>query len=216
VDVQPPSTVVLDLRRSEEELLAAMKGKWRYNIGLAVRRGVTVVDDDGGRLDEWYALHRETGERDRIAVHSYAYYRVLFDMADDYGEGAPKYRLLLAESEGDLLAGIVVAFRGGVAWYPYGASSSSGRSLMPNYALQWQGIRMARERGCRRYDFFGIPPDDDPSHPMHGLYRFKTGFGGTIRNRLGCYDVVLRPLRYTLLRQAETARDFYYKRIRKR
>jgi lipid II:glycine glycyltransferase (peptidoglycan interpeptide bridge formation enzyme) len=216
VDVQPPSTVVLDLRRSEAELLAGMKSKWRYNIGLAERKGVVVVEDGGERLAEWYALHRETGERDRIAVHSYAYYRVLFDLAARYGEGAPEYRLLLAEHEGELLAGIVVAFRHGVAWYPYGASSNRGRNLMPNYALQWRGIQMARERGCLSYDFFGIPPEEDPSHPMHGLYRFKTGFGGTIRNRLGCYDVVLRPLRYTLQRQAEAARNFYYKRFRKR
>jgi lipid II:glycine glycyltransferase (peptidoglycan interpeptide bridge formation enzyme) len=74
---------------------------------------------------------------------------------------------------------------------------------------------MAREHGCRTYDLYGIPPDDDHAHPMHGLYRFKTGFGGTIVHRLGCYDVVLnRPL-YAALRLPEAVRYFYYKRLRR-
>ena len=214
--VQPPSTVVVDLRPSENDILTGMKSKWRYNIGLARRKGVEVIDDDGGRLAEWYDLHRETGVRDRIVLHSFAYYRALFDLARTYGAGAPEYRLLLAQVEGEAVAGIVVCFRGARAWYPYGASSDRHRGLMPNYLLQWQGIRMARERGCLSYDFCGIPPSDDPSHPMHGLYRFKTGFGGTIVHRPGCWDVALAPVRAAVYRRAEALRDLYYKRLRKR
>ena len=87
---------------------------------------------------------------------------------------------------------------------------------MPSYALQWAAIRWAREQGALRYDLYGIPPDDDPRHPMHGLYRFKTGFGGAVVRRQGCHDVVLnRPL-YALLRLPERARYFYYKSLRRR
>lgn len=216
VEVQPASTVVLDLRPEEGAILAGMKSKTRYNIKLAERRGVRVFEDEGGRLPDWYALYRETSRRDRITVHSLAYYRTLFDLARVYGAGAPSLRLLLAEVEGELVAGIIVAMHRSRATYLYGASSDRHRSAMPNYALQWRAIELARENGCESYDLFGIPPAADPDHPMAGLYQFKTGFGGRILNRLGCYDAVLRPLAYAAYGGAERLRQLYYKRLRKR
>ena len=87
---------------------------------------------------------------------------------------------------------------------------------MPSYGLQWRAIRLARQRGCSFYDLFGIPPDADPRHPMHGLFRFKTGFGGRVVNRLGCYDVSWRPLAYRLYSGAEALRRAYYRGWRKR
>jgi lipid II:glycine glycyltransferase (peptidoglycan interpeptide bridge formation enzyme) len=123
---------------------------------------------------------------------------------------------LTARHEGELLAGIIVAVKGEGAWYLYGASSDRKRNLMPSYGLQWRAIQLAKERGCRFYDLFGIPPSDDPQHPMHGLFRFKTGFGGQVVNRLGCYDIALRPLSYRFYRTTERLRSTYYRRWRKR
>ena len=81
---------------------------------------------------------------------------------------------------------------------------------------RWRLLRRhARSLGAARYDLYGIPPDDDPSHPMHGLYRFKTGFGGEIVHRLGCYDVPLKRTLYGALRLPERARYLYYKRFRR-
>ena len=87
---------------------------------------------------------------------------------------------------------------------------------MPTYALQWRAIQLARAQGCETYDLYGIPPSNDPDHPMHGLFQFKTGFGGTIVNRLGCWDVVLKRAKYAFYHTAERARRFYYQRFRKR
>jgi lipid II:glycine glycyltransferase (peptidoglycan interpeptide bridge formation enzyme) len=87
---------------------------------------------------------------------------------------------------------------------------------MPNYALQWRAIEDAVGSGCAWYDMFGIPPADDPSHPMHGLYRFKTGFGGSIVHRLGAWDAPVRPLAAGLFRLAERGRDVYFHRLRGR
>jgi lipid II:glycine glycyltransferase (peptidoglycan interpeptide bridge formation enzyme) len=232
MDVQPPSTVILDLTSGEEQLLASMKSKTRYNIRLSARKGVETaivpavqprpygpairparLDSD---LSAWYRLYEETARRDRITLHGEGYYRRLFELAGSYGPGAPELYLLNAWHEGELLAGIIVALKGEEAWYLYGASSERKRNLMPAYALQWRAIRLARERGCRRYDLFGIPPTDDPGHPMHGLLRFKIGFGGRVLNRPGCYDVPLRPLLYSLYRGAETLRRSYYRSWRKR
>jgi lipid II:glycine glycyltransferase (peptidoglycan interpeptide bridge formation enzyme) len=216
MDVQPPSTVVLDLSPSEEELLAAMKSKTRYNVRLSLKKGVTVTECGEEQLDAWYRLYRETGIRDRIAVHAEEYFREMFRLSRRYGRGAPEYRLLMARHDGDLLAGIVVAFRGARAWYPFGASAGLKRNLMPTYALQWRAIQLARSRGCESYDLFGIPPAPDPRHPMHGLYQFKTGFGGKVVNRYGCWDAVLKRPRYAAYRAAERARRYYYLDFRKR
>jgi hypothetical protein len=232
MDIQPPSTVILDLTVGEDELLASMKSKTRYNVRLAAKKGVEISTvrsrparpgasaSEQEKLDSalagWYRLYEETARRDRITLHGEIYYKTLFALAGSYGAGAPELVLLSARHEGQLLAGIIVALKGEGAWYLYGASSDRKRNLMPSYGLQWRAIQLAREHGCRFYDLFGIPPSDDPRHPMHGLFRFKTGFGGRIINRPGCYDMALRPLPYRLYRGAERLRSAYYRRWRKR
>jgi len=114
--------------------------------------------------------------------------------------------LYLAEHEGDLLAGIVTLFRGREAVYLYGASSDKKRNLMAPYALQLKAMEDSKAAGCVEYDLFGIPPNEDPSHPMAGLYRFKTGFGGRIIHRSGSWDFPCRPFLYRLFRSAEILR----------
>ena len=219
-DVQPPDTVLLDLCRDEESLLASMKPKWRYNIGLSAKRGVTVEEAGPEYLATFYALYKETALRDRIALHPEQYYRRLFDLARDHegmaGGARPELRLWLARHEGDTLASIVTLFRGDRAVYLYGASSDLKRNLMPAYALQWAAIRAAKSAGCREYDFFGIPPTADPAHPMAGLYRFKTGFGGRVVHRAGSWDYPLRPTIYRAFRRAEALRSWWFKDFRKR
>lgn len=224
VDVQPPSTVLVDLAPPEDEILAAMKSKTRYNVRLAGKKGVTVRDGrvepsgsrgaEGDDLDSWYALYRETAGRDRIAIHSAGYYRALFETAA--ATDGVDVDLLLAEYDAEVLAGIILVRYGMTATYLYGASSNRKRNLMAPYALQWEAMRRAREAGARTYDLFGIPPADDPDHPMHGLYRFKTGFGGRIVHRPGGWDIPVAQAAYELYRSAERARTWYYKRVRKR
>ncbi|HUV09205.1 MAG TPA: peptidoglycan bridge formation glycyltransferase FemA/FemB family protein [Spirochaetia bacterium] len=216
MDIQPTSTVLLDIRPEDEKILAGMKHKTRYNIRLALKKGVVVTDGGPEELDFWYALYRKTALRDRITIHSPDYYRTQFRLSREYKGRSPEYRLLLARHGGTVLAGIIVAFLDKKAWYLFGASGDEGRNLMPTYALQWKAVQLARERGCETYDFFGIPPSNDPGHPMHGLFQFKTGFGGTIINRPGCWDVVLGSLRYPLYVSAERVRSYYYRRLRKR
>ncbi len=227
IDIQPPDTVVLDLGYEEESLLAAMKAKTRYNIGLAAKKGVRVEEGGTADLPAWYELYRETARRDRITLHDFDYYRRQFEFAQTgsvAGDGAagqepgvkPGLKLLLARHEGDLLAGIIVAVHGRAATYLYGASSDAKRNLMPAYALQWEAIRLARRRGCLTYDLFGIPPSPDPTHPMHGLYRFKTGFGGRTVNRPGCWDFPYHRAGYAAYAVAERARAWYFRRFRKR
>jgi lipid II:glycine glycyltransferase (peptidoglycan interpeptide bridge formation enzyme) len=209
-DVQPPDTVLIDLKGLEggpEALLAGMKPKWRYNARLALKRGVLVRRADEEGLGSFYALLRETAGRDGIAIHSIEYYRTLFAHSREWEAApAPDIRLYLAEHEGDVLAGIITLFRGPEAVYLYGASSDRKRNLMAPYALQLRAMEDARLAGCGEYDLFGIPPSEDPGHPMAGLYRFKTGFGGRIVHRAGSWDLAYKPFVYRLFRAAETLR----------
>ncbi len=206
--VQPPSTILLDLTQSEDDLLAAMKQKWRYNIRLAAKKGVTVRPATRADLPAWYALMQVTGGRDGFGVHSFDYYADAYDLFCDGNQGV----LLLAEVSGAMLGGVMVFAFGPEAVYMYGASGNSHRNLMPNHALQWQAIRWARERGCQRYDFWGIPAEVGPETPtdadpdasddatprggLWGVYRFKQGFGGRVVRYAGAFDYVYNPTLY--------------------
>lgn len=221
VDVQPTSTVIVDLAAPEQQLLARMKAKTRYNIRLAGRRGVAVAvmmaaDALGAPLAEWYRLYRGTAARHHITAHDERYFAALFSLAARAMNPDPELYLLSASHGGEPVGGIIVSLCGSMARYLYGASTQRHRSLMGNYALQWAAMRLARDRGCRSYDLYGISPSADADHPWAGLYRFKTGFGGSIVHSCGCWDYALRPFSYLLFRKAEVLRRDYYARLRPR
>jgi lipid II:glycine glycyltransferase (peptidoglycan interpeptide bridge formation enzyme) len=186
-----------------------MHKKTRYNIRLAEKKGVTVEKAGVEALAEWYGLYRQTAERDQISIHSETYYRDLF-------AHAPDLTLWLARFEGKLLAGNIVLRHGNQAVYLYGASSNEHRNLMAPYALQGAAMRDARDSGATEYDLFGIPPTNNPDHPMHGLYRFKTGFGGDRVHRNGAWDFVFRPFAWLVWSNADALRVWYFKVWKKR
>jgi lipid II:glycine glycyltransferase (peptidoglycan interpeptide bridge formation enzyme) len=210
--LQPARTIVLDLDKSEEDLLKAMKPKTRYNIRLAgrrgvqVRRGVTTQD-----LLAFYSLLKVTGERDEFGIHDLPYYEEMWKVFGPEGDNSAL--LLLADhpeenerAEGPV-AGLLALKFGPEAIYMYGASANRGREHMPTYLLQWEAIRWAKEQGCALYDFWGIP--DPPAEGeaeevsptntrsgLRGVYWFKKGFGGREVEYPGAYDYVYNPLLY--------------------
>lgn len=211
-NIQPPDTVLVDLTASLEEILARMKSKWRYNIRLAEKKGVQVRQASLEEIDVFYDLYRTTSQRDGIAIHHKDYYRDLLERGQ--GDSVAKVDLYIASYGDEPLAAIITLLAGTEAVYLYGASSNSHRNLMPAYLLQWKAMEAARAAGCRVYDMYGIPPTDDENHPMHGLYRFKTGFGGQVVHRPGSLDIPLSPL-YKLYVSGERLRTFWYKRVKK-
>jgi lipid II:glycine glycyltransferase (peptidoglycan interpeptide bridge formation enzyme) len=218
-DIQPPATVIVDLRPAEDEILASMKPKTRYHVRLAETRGVTVETGTAADMDRWYELYRETSARDRIAIHSLSYYKGLFETAAGLaaaGGAAPTVRLLLARAGGEILAGNIVIFWKRSAVYLTGASSGAQRNLMPTYALQWAAMRMAKAAGCESYDLYGCPPAADESHPMFGLYQFKTGFSPAVTERWGTWDAPLSLPVYRAYATAERLRMWWYRVAQKR
>jgi len=182
--IQFRNTLLLDLDRAEEELLAAMKQKTRYNVRLAMRRGVTVREGTAEEIDAFYQLYAETSQRDGFPIRPPEYYH---DAWGSFLEGGLAH-LLLAEAEGETVAGLILFAFGPTAWYMYGASSDRHRRHMPNQILQWEAIRRAREAGCTLYDLWGAPDELDESDPMWGVVRFKLGLGGELARGLGAWD----------------------------
>lgn len=214
-DIQPPDTVLFDLTRSEEDQLAAMKPKWRYNIKLADKKGVEISVNGPEAIDDFYKIFEETATRDGIAVHSKNYYKDLLSLKPVPSDAHIKTTLYIARHEGDVLAGIITLFTDTEAVYLYGASSNKKRNLMPAYLLQWTAIKDAKAFGSKVYDFYGIPPTDDEHHPMYGLYRFKTGFGGEVVHRAGSIDMPLKKGVYGCYITAEKLRAFWFKKVKK-
>lgn len=182
---QTRENYVLDIKgKTPEELFARFKPKWRYNIRLALRKGVVCRPCPKERLSDFYSLMLETGKRDGFAVRSKEYFE---RMMQSLGEDC---RLYMCYKDGTPLSGAICVRYGGRACYVYGASSNEGRSLMPNYLMQWRMIEWACESGCGLYDFMGIPHYDDPSHRNYGVYRFKQGFQGRVAVYAGEFTYV--------------------------
>ena len=192
--IQFKNTVVIDLAADKDELLARMKAKTRYNIRLPGRRGAYVRPGTESDLKIFYALYSETSERNEFLIRPADYY---VDVWTQFIQ-AERAHLLLAEVEGEPIAGLILFHFGQKAWYMYGASSSRHRELMPNYLLQWEAMRLAKRLGCAQYDLWGAPNHFDESDPMWGVYRFKTGFGGETMRGIGAYDFSPTPWLYSL------------------
>jgi len=209
-DSLPSTTIYINLRQSEDELLAAMKPKTRYNVRLAARRGVTVREAGIEDLETWYRLYKETAERNNFYCHPLAFFESMLKANSKYRGTHAGSSLLIAEHEGDALAAMWLGISGEQATYLYGASSLHKRRNMPAYALQWAAIKKARQTGCRYYDMFGISVTANPAHPMYGLYRFKKGFGGEQFLRKGCWDYPLDENFYQQFRSLEMNAKGYH------
>jgi lipid II:glycine glycyltransferase (peptidoglycan interpeptide bridge formation enzyme) len=198
-NIQPPRTITLDISDSEDDILARMKQKTRYNVRLAEKKGVAVRAWDD--LDGFHQMMQVTGGRDGFGVHSLEYYRRAYELFHPTGMA----ELLMAEYEGQPLAALMVFARGERAWYVYGASNDQERNRMPTYLLQWEAIRWAKSHGCEEYDLWGVPDEDEAKleaefesrhDGLWGVYRFKRGFGGTLKRAMQAVDRVYNPLLY--------------------
>ncbi|MBE9602903.1 peptidoglycan bridge formation glycyltransferase FemA/FemB family protein [Pedobacter sp. MC2016-24] len=195
-DILPSNTIFLDLQRDGSQILDAMKPKTRYNINLSYRKGITVRKVGLENLHVWYALYQETALRNRIHINDISYFQTVLTARAENTTSPAEVELLLAELEGTPMAAMFLVISGHRGTYLYGASSSSNRNFMATYALQWEAMKIAKERGCIEYDLFGVAPRPDPAHPLYGLYKFKTGFGGQLYHRMGCWDYPLDMKQY--------------------
>ena len=213
--VQFRNTMTLDLRPDLDQLMAQMKPKWRYNIQLAVRKGVTVRDATADELPSLYAMYAETAARDSFVIREEPYY---LDMWQRFMRAGLSWSLI-AEVRGVPVAMAILFHFGTCVWYMYGASRSTQRTFMASHLLQWHIVRRAKEVGCTFYDLWGAPDTLDATDPRWGIYRFKEGFGATFVPHIGAYDYTPNVWLYRLYaflrpRAVALAHRYYWARVR--
>lgn len=174
----PATTILNNLTKSEEELLAAMHPKTRYNIHVAEKRGVTVREGGEKDLKTFLALAAETAKRDRFLQLDLKYLAATYRSLSKQGIA----RLRLAEHEGKVLAANMEMSYGDTVTYLHGTSSSESRNVMAPFALHWEAMVAARNAGKHTYDWWGCNPENakDPNYKKswEGITRFKMGWGG--------------------------------------
>lgn len=198
---QPRRTILVSLRGDDDRILGRMKQKTRYNVRLALKRGVVVRPC--ADLELFYNLVQVTSDRETFEVHSRDYYNRAYEIFHPRG----MCELFVAEYQREPLAALMVFAQGGRAWYFYGASSNVHREKMPTYLLQWEAMRWARSMRCTEYDLWGVPDEDeevleenftDRSDGLWGVYRFKRGFGGRVYRAVESWDRIYNPTLYRL------------------
>lgn len=195
-DFNPRATLVLNLRRTPDELLANMHQKTRYNINLAQKKNLRVSDEKNA--DVFMALMADTAKRDKFRLHETRHYHeIIFSPLS--------HQLTVYDGDTPVASAVFAGF-GATYTYVFGASDYRYRNLMAPYLIQWEGIKMGQRFGYSFYDFFGIAPKTGTSHDGEFLYdqkhqyagvtRFKLGFGGEYLEAPGTFDLIVSPFKY--------------------
>lgn len=202
VDVNPRATTILDLDKTEDQLLAGMHQKTRYNIRLSQKKGLTVSTQKN--WDWFWNLMKETGERDGFRLHGKKHYEAILN--SDFT------KQFTALANGEPTAVVIGVGYGDVFTYVFGASNYKYREMMAPHLLQYEAIKFAKGAGYKYYDFFGIAPklesrikdqesseyEYDRNHQYAGVTRFKLGFGGKVVEKPGTYDLIISSVWYRL------------------
>ena len=198
--IQFKNTVLIDLSASEDEMLARMKQKTRYNVRLAEKKGVTIRVGMQADLSMLYKMYAETSVRDEFVIRDEGYYQTVWQtfMQPSTVHGLPSAEPLIAEVNGEAVAAIFVFYFAGRAYYVYGMSRDAHREKMPTYLLQWEAMKRAKNHGCKVYDLWGAPEVFSENDSMWGVYRFKEGLGGQVLRTLGAWDFAPNSFFYTM------------------
>ena len=210
--IQFKNTVRIDLHPTEEEMLARMKQKTRYNIRLAEKKGIALRVGTPGDLGMLYKMYAETSVRDGFVIRDEEYYKTVWEtfmrlnvdkLAGSQVEtfqpsNLPTCEPLIAEVDSEPVAAIFVFYFAERAYYVYGMSRNVHREKMPTYLLQWEAMKRAKAKGCSVYDLWGAPEVFNESDSMWGVYRFKEGLGGKVVRTLGAWDFAPSPLWYKM------------------
>lgn len=185
---------VLDVNKTEEELLSQMKQKTRYNIRIAIKKGVTVeIDNSPTAFAKYLELTKETTTRQGFFAHSPSYHRKMWEVLHPVGIA----HLLVAKYNGEIITTWVLYKFKDTLYYPYGASTREHREVMANNLVMWEAIRQAKKWKCQYLDMWGaLGPEPDPNDPWYGFHNFKAGYGARAVEYIGTWDYVAKPLIY--------------------
>ncbi|MCJ7805326.1 peptidoglycan bridge formation glycyltransferase FemA/FemB family protein [Patescibacteria group bacterium] len=190
-----PTTFWVDLTKSEEELLASFHPKTRYNIRLAQKQGVEIVEDNSqNAFEKYWQLTRETTLRQGFYAHTEKYHRLMWEILHPAGIA----HLLVAKYKGEIITTWIVFVWHDFLYYPYGASTDKYKNVMANNLIMWEAIRFGKKLGLKTFDLWG-------REPGKGFTKFKEGYNPKIVEFLGTWDLVTSPF-YYLYRLTESIR----------
>lgn len=198
-------TVVIDLTKSEEDLMADMRRQTRYEVRKSGRQGIIVEHSNSEEMfREFQAVQAETAARQHFIPPNI---NTLLAERQAFGDKAQIYVAYTPEEEGKkpIAYGLILKY-GNEADYYEAASTDLNRKYSGAYALLWQAMRDLKEEGYKRFNLWGIAPPDQPEHRYAGVTTFKKGFGGEVVSYVPAYDLVLNKAHYKLTHTFETLR----------
>lgn len=201
-------TFILDLTKSEDDLLKNMHPKTRYNIRVAQKHNVEIIEDNSDEVfEEYLKLTKETTQRQGFYAHTENYHRLMWETLKN-----KIAHLFLAKYNNEVLAAWILFVYKDTLYYPYGASSSDHRDTMASNLLMWEIIKFGKKMGLKKFDMWGaLGPNPDPKNPWFGFHRFKQGYGPQHVEFIGSYDLVINPILYQFYKLADKLRWLYLK-----
>ncbi|MBI3984362.1 MAG: peptidoglycan bridge formation glycyltransferase FemA/FemB family protein [Candidatus Levybacteria bacterium] len=202
---------VLDLTKSEEELLKNMSQKTRYNIRLAQKKGVEVIEDNSDKgFEQYLKLTRETTQRQKFFAHNEKYHKTLWETFKNKNHKEFSIHLLKAVYKNQTLATWVLFVLGDTLYYPYGASSDKYREVMASNLVMWEAIKFGKKLGLKTFDMWGAANvvDPKPDNIYYGFHRFKQGYGPRHVEYIGSFDLVINKNLYFAYKVLDKIRWF--------
>lgn len=196
-----PYTFILDLTQTEEQILDNMKPKTRYNIKIAEKHDVKIIEDSTNEgFEDYLKLLKETTQRQQFYAHSEEYQRKMWQ----HMRGAGIAKVVKAVYRDEVIVAWVLFHYKDTLYYPYGASGRKHRKVMASNLMMWEVIKLGKQLGAAKFDMWGcLGPKPDETHPWYGFHRFKEGFGGVLTEYVGSFDLIIDPNLYKLYRIAD-------------
>lgn len=200
---------LLDITKTDEQLLADMHEKTRYNIGLAQRKGVQVqerTDEDAFKV--FLKLYFETTKRQGYYGHDEFYHRKIWETLRKNDMA----RLLISSYENVPTSAWLLTNFHNTLYYQYGGSTTKFRNVMSSNLIAWSAIQLGKRMGLTTLDLWGaMSSNPNPVDPWYGFHRFKEGYGPTHIEYLGTYDIVINPSMYKIYNQLDKYRTKWLK-----
>ncbi len=202
-------TFVIDLTKSGDELLKAMHQKTRYNIKVAEKHGVKIIEDNSDEAFKAYLkLTNETTKRQRFYAHTQAYHKLMWQTLRPKTNELTAHLLLAKYKNQVLVAWILFVFKD-TLYYPYGASSDQYRETMASNLIMWEAIKFGKKLGLVKFDMWGaLGPNPESKDPWYGFHKFKQGYGAELVEFIGSYDLIINPILYNFYKIGDKLRWF--------
>lgn len=216
-------TFITDLTKNEDELLKNMHQKTRYNVRLSEKKGVTFeIDNSEKAFSNYLRLTNETTQRQKFYAHDEFYHKLMWEKLkantkDELDPDKLQAHLLLAKYNKKILATWILFTFKETLYYPYGASSDENREVMASSGIAWAAIKYGKQLGLKAFDMWGAAnvANPKPDNPYYGFHHFKEGFGATLTEFVGSFDLVINPLNYRLLTVADKIRWTYLRTLKR-